>query len=92
MPDNDIIASIRNCGRVQFSTAETALYCDIKESEIINSDEYSQAYLKGRVEGEALARNEILKAVRNGDIAACQKLLQLAEKSRPELEDDDAED
>lgn len=92
MAENSTIDNIEQCGRVQFSTAETALFCEITESELCNNEEYSNAWLKGRVQGEALARNEILKAARNGDISACRQLLQLAERSRPELEEDESED
>lgn len=85
----DVIATkLEKCGNVQFSIAEAALYCGISQSAIMESEEYTAAWLRGRVRTEAIARQHILDAAGKGDLSACRQLLQLAEQSRPELEDD----
>lgn len=80
-----------DAGKKQFSIAEAALYCQLTEADILDNEDASNAFLRGRVDGESIARGEILKAAENGDINACKKLLELAEKSRPEIEDDNAD-
>ena len=91
-PATPDLTMLYECGNVQLSLDETSVYTGIKKSTIVDDSNMCEAYLQGRLDTEIEARRHIVAAVRNGDIAACQKLLQLAEKSRPELEDDDAED
>ena len=82
------VLEVERLAALQFSPVEVDALLRLPAGSVRRSRPAAEAYVRGRLQAEAKARAELLKLVEGGERQAIAQFLELAERTKPQLEGD----
>ena len=80
------IQAITDYAKLQFSVEEVAVIMEISPQAIADDAEATKAFMRGRLQAQAVVRQAIYDGAKNGGTQTIKQFIDLAESSEPMFE------